>query len=177
MPSGLGCVTKPGAPLAAPAPLTPDHGLAEFQCGEGALDAWLRERALANLLNAASKTYVVCPAGSSRVVGYYALAMGQILNQDTTGPMRRNMPRHIPAVILGRLAIDQAWQGHGIGRALLADAVARAQRAAGEVSARLVVVHAISPAAEAFYQHHGFTRLPVEQPTYALDLTKLAALT
>jgi hypothetical protein len=44
------------------------------------------------------------------------------------------------------------------------------------VSARLVVVHAISPAAEAFYLHHGFTRLPVETPTLALDFVKLEKL-
>ena len=77
---------------------------------------------------------------------------------------------------LGRLAIDRAWQGKGLGRALLADVVRRSQRAGAEVSARLVIVHAISPAAEAFYLHHGFTRLPGEAPTLALDLLKLQKL-
>ena len=84
------------------------------------------------------------------------------------------MPRQIPAVILGRLAIDRDWQGRGLGAALLRDAVERSVRAAGEVAARLLVVHAISPAAETFYRHFGFTRLPVETPTLALDLAKLA---
>jgi hypothetical protein len=55
---------------------------------------------------------------------------------------------------------------------MLADIVRRALRASAEISARLVIVHAISPAAEAFYMHHGFTRLPVEAPTLALDLVK-----
>jgi GNAT superfamily N-acetyltransferase len=98
--------------------------------------------------------------------------MGQILGQEVTGSMRRNMPKHIPAVVLGRLAIDRAWQGKGLGRALLADVVRRALLASAEVSARLVIVHALSPAAEAFYLHHGFTRLPVETPALALDLVK-----
>jgi GNAT superfamily N-acetyltransferase len=102
--------------------------------------------------------------------------MGQILAHEASGSMRRNMPRQIPAVILGRLAIDRAWQGKGLGRALLADAVRRSLRASSEVSARLVIVHAISPAAEAFYLHHGFTRLPVETPALALDLVKLQKL-
>ena len=90
--------------------------------------------------------------------------------------MRRNMPKSIPAVLLGRLAVDRAWQGKGLARALLADVVRRSLRASHEVSARLVIVHAISPAAEAFYLHHGFTRLPVETPTLALDLVKLQKL-
>ena len=99
--------------------------------------------------------------------------MGQILAHEVTGSMRRNMPRQIPAVTLGRLAIDRRWQGQGLGRALLADVVRRALRASDEVIARLVIVHAISPAAEEFYLHHGFTRLPVETPTFALDLLKI----
>ena len=139
------------------------------------LDEWLRQRALANMAMVASRTYVVCPADSRRVIGFYALCMGQILNQEATGAMRRNMPRQVPAVILGRLAIDRNWQGKGLGAALLHDAVKRSLRAATEVSARLLVVHAISPAAETFYRHFGFTRLPVETPTLALDLVKLAA--
>lgn len=168
-------MAKTSSLYAAPAPLTAAHELSEFQSGEPVLDEWLRERALRNMETAASKTYVICPHGSRRVIGFYAICMGQILNQDATGAMRRNMPRHIPAVILGRLAIDKEWQGRGLGLALLNDAVLRAIRASGEVSARLLVVHAISHAAEAFYLHHGFTRLTVDVPTFALDLVKLQA--
>ena len=166
-------MAKPVPLYTEPVPLTAAHDIAEFQSGEPALDEWLRARALQNMDMAASKTYVICAQGTQRVVGFYAICMGQILNQDATGAMRRNMPRHIPAVILGRLAIDQNGQGKGLGQALLQDAVMRSERAANDVSARLLVVHAISPAAEAFYLHHGFTQLPVEASTFALDLVKL----
>ncbi len=166
-------MTEAVAGFDAPVALTARHDLEDFHCGEVVLDDWLRRRALANTAIAASRTYVLCPTGSDTVIGFYALCMGQILNQEATGAMRRNMPRQIPAVILGRLAIDRDWQGQGLGAALLRDAVERSLRAAAEVSARLLVVHAISPAAEAFYRHFGFTRLPVETPTLALDLVKL----
>jgi GNAT superfamily N-acetyltransferase len=122
------------------------------------------------------ETYVLCTARSTVVIGYYAVCMGHVLNRDAAGAMRRNMPMQIPAVVLGRLAVDKAWQGKGIGRLLLRDAVRRARYAADEVAARLVLVHAISPAAAAFYVAYGFTRLPVETPTYALDLVKLARI-
>jgi GNAT superfamily N-acetyltransferase len=159
--------------LGAPVLLSQTHDPSAFDSGETVLDEWLRKRAWANLQTAASRTYVVCPAGSNAIAAYYALSMGQILAQGALGSMRRNMPTQIPAVILGRLAIDRAWQGQGLGRAMLADAVRRSLRASAEVSARLVVVHAISPAAEAFYLHHGFARLPVATTTLALDLVKL----
>jgi len=159
-----------------PTLLTEAHDGSAFESGEPALDDWLRRRAWNNQQTAASRTYVVCPAGSSTIAGYFALSMGQILAHEITGSMRRNMPPSIPAVLLGRLAIARARQGRGLGRAMLADAIARAQRVSAEVSARLVIVHAISPAAEAFHLHHGFTRLPVETPTFALDLVKLRKL-
>jgi GNAT superfamily N-acetyltransferase len=110
------------------------------------------------------------------VVGYYALAMGSVLGQEVLGGMRRNMPRVIPAVVLGRLAVDQQHQGHGLGGFLLRDAVLRGIRAAGDVATRLMLVHALTPAAEAFYFKHGFTRLPGGAPTLALDLVKFAAV-
>ena len=94
-----------------PVLLTEAHDTASFDCGEPVLDDWLRNRAWDNLQVAASRTYVICPASSGRIVGYFALSMGQILAQDVKGSMRRNMPRQIPAVTLGRLAIDRAWQG------------------------------------------------------------------
>lgn len=162
--------------LGPPVLLTEAHDSSAFDSGETVLDDWLRHRAWDNLQVAASRTYVVCSKGSHRIAGYFALSMGQILAHETTGSMRRNMPKQIPAVMLGRLAIDRTWQGKGLGRALLADAVRRSLRASGEVSARLMIVHAISPAAEGFYLHHGFMRLPVETPTLALDLVKFQKL-
>ena len=100
--------------------------------------------------------------------------MGQVLALDVPGSMRRNMPNNIPAVILGRLAVDEKWQGKGIARSLLADAIKRSLRASSEIATRLVIVHAISPMDEMFYLHHGFVRLPVETPTLAFDLVKYA---
>lgn len=160
----------------APKLLTAQHDFENFSSGEDALDSWLSDRALDNMTTGASRTYVICPLNSFKVIGYYALCMGQILNQDVVGSMRRNMPRHIPAVMLGRLAIDQAWQRQGLGKALLYDAVQRSARASLEISARLLIVQALSPDAEAFYVHHGFIRLPLETPTYAFDLIKYAKL-
>lgn len=159
-----------------PAQLTAQHDTKNFRSGDESLDSWLRKRAMDNMKTAASRTYVICPLGSHEVIGYYAICMGHILHQEVIGSMRRNMPYQIPAVILGRLAIDEKWQGNGLGKALLQDAVKRSARAANEVSARLLIVHAISSKAEAFYTHHGFMRLPVETPTYALDLIKFIAL-
>ncbi|MDE8346364.1 MAG: GNAT family N-acetyltransferase [Acidocella sp.] len=136
------------------------------------LDDWFRHHALHNPKSGASRTYVVCPAGSRQIIGYYALSMGQILAHENVGSIRGNVPCAIPVVVLGRLAIDLTWQGRGLGRAMLANVVRRSRRAAVEVAARLVIVHAISPTAEAFYHHHGFTRLPLGAPILGINIMK-----
>ena len=160
----------------APLVITIHHQCSEFNSGEPALDDWLRTRALDNLAAGASRSYVTCRSGTLEIAAYYALAMASISSSEVPGSMRRNMPNMIPAVMLGRLAVDRACQGHGLGATMLKDAVLRAMRAAGEISARLVLVQALSPAAEAFYRHHGFTRLSGDLPTFALDLVRFAKL-
>ena len=102
--------------ISPPIVLKASQDLTQFQSGEAALDGWLRQRALSNLELGASRTYVICPAGSDVVIGFYSLSMGQVLALDVPGSMRRNMPNNIPAVILGRLAVDENWQGKGIAR-------------------------------------------------------------
>ncbi|MEQ1789328.1 MAG: GNAT family N-acetyltransferase [Rickettsiales bacterium] len=152
--------------------LTAKHDIDDFQSGEIILDDWLRKRALANNELAASKTYVSCFLGTRKVAGYYSLSMGHVLNQEVIGSMRRNMPKNIPVVVLGRLAIDQSCQGVGLGVSMLQDAVKRSIIASEQVSARLLIVHAISQNAEQFYLHHGFIKQPIDTPMLAFDLTR-----
>ena len=83
-------------------------------------------------------------AEGRRVVGYYSLAAGSVLHTEATGRVRRNMPDPVPAALLGRLAIDQAWQGRGLGSALLRDAVLRVVGAAEAIGVCALLVHAIS---------------------------------
>ena len=158
--------------LEAPTPLQPDHDLSSFTCGEPALDAWLRQRALRNERTGASRTYVL--ADSSRVVGYYALAAGSLAPAYAPGRIRRNMPDPVPVMVLGRLAVDRGWQGRGLGRALLRDAVLRTLQAAHVAGIRALVVHALHEQAAGFYTRAGFTASPFD-PLVLVVLLKDAA--
>jgi GNAT superfamily N-acetyltransferase len=140
--------------LTAPAPLAAEHELEPFSSGTPPLDTWLKQRARHNETSGASRTYVVCEG--QRVVGYYSLAAGSVLHAAATGRVRRNMPDPVPVALLGRLAIDQRWQGRGLGSALLRDAVLRVIGAAGTIGVRALLVHAISDEAKAFYERWGF---------------------
>ena len=92
-------------------------------------NTWLAKRALANGASGASRTYVVC-SGERLVVGYYALAAGSLAAVAAPSRVRRTMPDPLPLIVLGRLAVDSAWTGRGIGSGLLKDAVLRSMQAA-----------------------------------------------
>jgi len=154
--------------LSAPALLEESHDLDLFQSGNGSLDEWLRRRARSSQVSGASRTYVV--AVERRVVGYYCLASGALDLADAPGSVRRNMPDPIPMAVLGRLAIDREWQGKGLGAALLQDAVLRTSQAASIMGIRGLLVHAISDAAKAVYEHYGFQCSPSQPMTLVLSL-------
>ena len=77
----------------------------------------------------------------------------------------RRLPRYpsVPAARIGRLAVDTAYKGRGLGGALLANAAARVLSA--EIAVFALVVDAKDEQAAAFYRHHGFTDLQDERNT------------
>ena len=154
--------------VSAPEPLASDHELEAFESGVATLDEWLKRRARRNELEGASRTFVIC--AGKRVVGYYSLAAGSVLHVVATGKVRRNMPDPVPALLLGRLAVDQAWSGKGLGADLLSDAILRAIGAAESIGVRAILVHAISDTAKAFYEEHGFRSSPVEPMTLMVTI-------
>lgn len=157
--------------LCAPEPICEHHDLSVFSSGTGSLDDWLKRRARANQVSGASRTFVVCDG--ERVVGYYALASSSITTNDATGRLRRNMPEPIPVAVLARLAIDQEYQGRGLGRGLVRDAAKRLIAASETIGIRGLVVHAISDDAKAFYVALGFLSSPTHDMTLMIPLGDL----
>jgi GNAT superfamily N-acetyltransferase len=152
----------------APEAINRAHDLAPFDSGVPALDEWLRRRAIQNQETGASRTYVITSAG--RVVGYYALAAGAVAREDATPRARRNMPDTVPVMVIGRLAVDRRYQGHGFGRALMRDAVLRTLQAADIAGIRVILVHAMSDEARRFYESCGFRSSPVDPMTLMITL-------
>lgn len=159
--------------LIAPIPLTAEHEVSAFSCGQVSLDEWLKRRALPNQKSGASRTYVV--TDGERVVAYYALASGALASSAATGKLKRNMPDPIPMAILGRLAIDKGLQGQGLGRALFRDAALRVLAAAETIGIRGMIVHALSDEAAAFYRALGLEASPQEPRTMLITLAELEA--
>lgn len=157
--------------ISAPQPLADHHQLGEFNSGIASLDDWLKRRARSNQASGASRTFVVCDG--EKVIGYYALASGAVSTTSAPGRFRRNMPEPIPVAVLARLAIDQAHQGQGLGRALFQDSALRVLNAADAIGIRGMIVHAISDEARAFYIKLGFDPSPLDPMTLMVTLTDI----
>ncbi len=134
--------------LTPPAPLTAEHDIASFDCGEAVLNDWLRHRALRNE-GRFSRSYVVC-AGMA-VVGYYCISAGSVERAAVPGKLRRNAPDAIPVAVIGRLAVSLDHAGMGLGSDLLGDALRRIASAAHQLGISAVLVHAKDEAAKRFY--------------------------
>jgi GNAT superfamily N-acetyltransferase len=165
---------KGTAEIGPPERLVDHHDLAGFESGEPALDDWLRRRAERNEASGASRTYVV--AVGRKVVGYYTLAAGATAHAASPGRIRRNMPDPVPVIVLGRLAVDKAFHGQGVGTGLLRDAVLRIVQAAEIAGIRAILVHAISDDAKRFYEKYGFVASPIDPMTVMIGVPEALSI-
>ena len=151
------------------APLDAEHDRAAFRSDSEWLNRYLREQATQDIRRRVAACFVATADGR-RIAGYYTLASASLLLADLPPSTGKKLPRYptVPTVRMGRLAVDQAFKGQGLGGALLADALDRAARA--EIAAFALMVDAKDEAAAAFYRHHGFIALPDSVLTLFLPL-------
>jgi len=159
--------------LSPPEAISADHDLSGFDCGEPALDDWLRQRALKNE-SRFSRTWVVCEG--KRVVAYYCIAAGAVERTAAPGRLRRNAPDSIPISVIGRLAVTCSHAGRGLGADLLADALRRIAVAAASIGIGAVMVQAKDESARRFYLRCAeFIESPEESRTLFLPIETVVA--
>jgi len=156
-------------PLLIAALDTASHDRGQFTCGQPALDRYLREQVSQDIRRRVAACFVAV-AEQSRIAGYYTLAAASVPLNDLPASVRRQLPRYpaVPAVRMGRLAVDAEFKGQGLGGVLLVDALRRAARS--EIPAVAMIVDAKDEQAAAFYRHHGFMTLADSPLTLFLPL-------
>ncbi len=138
-------------------PLAGHHDRAAFACGEPALDAYLRRQAAQDVRRRVAQVFVATDASPEVILGYYSLSAAGFDKAELPPALAKRLPHYpVPAAILGRLAVDLAHQGRGLGEMLLLDAVRRVLRASQALAVHAIVVDAKSERAGAFYARYGF---------------------
>lgn len=153
-----------------PEPLRGKHAFDGFCCEEDALDNWLHRHSRHAEAAGSARTFVT--TDGERVIGYFALAIGQVEPDDATERLLKGQPakQPVPVLILARLAVDREHQEKGIGRSLLQNALLRCAAVAESVGVRAVVAHA-NEQATAFYDQFGFESSPTD-PLHRILLMK-----
>lgn len=159
--------------LLEPVPLSAEHDLSDFDCGESALNDWLKHRALKNE-SRFSRTYVVCEG--QRVVAYFCISAGAVERAAAPNKLKRNAPDSIPVSVIGRLAVSASYAGKGLGADLLADALRRIAIASQSIGIGAVLVHAKDAPAKAFYLACAeFVEYPADSRTLFLPIETVIA--
>ena len=151
-------------------PFAKKHYRSGFSCGQSSLDEFLQTRVNQYQRRNLGQTFVAVPqvddVNHHQVIGYYTLAASAVAFQNLPLVRSRRLPKHpVPVVLLGRLAVDRAHQGKGLGEGLLLDALQRTQAIATELGIYAVEVDAIDDSTAAFYTRYGFAPL-LDQPRH-----------
>ena len=145
------------------------HDRSSFTIGSEPLDRYFRKQVTQDIRRRVTSCFVAL-SRNGRIGGYYTLSSASVFLGDLPKRLLRKLPRYpsIPAVRMGRLAVDREFGGRGLGGALLADALTRVVRS--EIAAYALVVDAKDTTAAEFYRHHGFIETATEPLTLFLPL-------
>lgn len=156
-------------------PLDSEHGRPGFHCGVASLDDYIRKQARQDVKRRFSRVFVATTVEQpSSIVGYYTLSTLSIELNQLPQALARKLPRHpVPAALLGRLAVAQAAQGHGVGKMLLVDAIKRTLTVSDEIAIYAMVVDAIDERAQHFYEQFGFSLLSSRNQRLFLPLKSI----
>ena len=139
-------------------PLASHHDRDTFACGETSLDNYLKRQASKDVKRDLTACYVLTEEGASSIIGYYTLNAASVEITDLPPDVAKNSGRYplVPAILIGRLAVDQRYRGKGMGELLLFNALRRILRTG--IGAKVVVVAALHDQAAQFYERYQFRR-------------------
>lgn len=146
--------------------LTGHHDRQSFDCGRHELNDWLAKVARQHQDKGLSKTFVaVQEAAPAIILGFYALTLTEVDTQSLPQSRARKLPRIVPGVRLGRLAVDRRHQGKRLGEILLMDAMERVRAIREHAGMVGLFIDAIDTKAIGFYARFGavsFRDLPLK---------------
>jgi ribosomal protein S18 acetylase RimI-like enzyme len=143
--------------------LSEGHDRAGFHCGEEALDRYFKTQVTQDIRRRIANCFVAVEAAAGQIAGYYTLSAASISVVNLPPEVTKRLPRYptLPAVRIGRLAVDERFQKRALGMSLLLNAADRMMHS--PVAAFTLLVDAKNDQAAAFYRHHGFRPL-LNQP-------------
>jgi GNAT superfamily N-acetyltransferase len=158
-------------------PISKKHNREAFDCGEDALDEFLRRYARKSHELGGAKTFLAIDnSDNETILGFYSLSSASVDYARTPDILRRGLARHdVAGFRLARLAVDRRLQGQGLGGQLLLAAARRCLMAAEEVGGVVLVIDAKNERVAAWYAGYGAVPLLDAPLSLLLPLSTLRA--
>jgi len=134
---------------------------AHFQCGSEPLNDYIRRYASQDVRKHVARVFIATPEHDrQQLAGFFTLSAGSVSCSALPESLARKLPRYpIPVALIGRLAVDNQFQGKGLGAILLADACRKVSQASTVLAVAGIIVDAKDRKAASFYEHFGFVPL------------------
>ncbi len=148
----------------------------QFHSGLKPVDIWLATKAWQHQEKHLSVTKVLLDRDGA-IAGYHTLATGQVDFGDLPPAVTKRLPRRVlPVAVLAWLGIESKYQGQGLGRRLLAQALRDCHEAGKTFAFVAVILDCLDNAAKTFYQHWNFEELPGHPNRLFLSAKRLEAI-
>ena len=160
------------------------HDRADFDCGVGRLNNYLKLSARKQQKDDMTRVYVVVEEGNTRILGYHAINMG-MMNVDELKRRPRGAPDHgeIPVLFLGQVAVDKTAQGRGFGGILMHHVFEKACAVSDVAGCHAILLDVVSDGGEeafarrkAWYEGFGFASFPSNPARMFLALKQVRAV-
>lgn len=150
------------ADITPPRPLRAEDDRDRFDCGRESLNNWFRRHAWNNHTSGASRVNVMCDRATGQIAGYVTLSAAQIERASLPKARQRNQPDMVPVILLGQLAVDQAYQGQGHATSLMIYAMRTALKASNVIGCVAIITHPLDDEVRKIYARWGFENLPFD---------------
>jgi GNAT superfamily N-acetyltransferase len=158
-------------------PIAKSHDRGSFDCGDDAMNDFIRRYARQSHEQNAAKTFcAVDCAAPVRILGFYTITPSSVAHADLPAIVTKGLARHeVPGFRLARLATDVAVAGKGLGGQLIAAAALRCLRIAAEVGGMLLIIDAKSDRAARWYAVYGAQPLADKPLTLVIPLATFSS--
>jgi predicted GNAT family N-acyltransferase len=130
-----------------------------FDCGEPSLNIYLKQLARKSDEENISRPWILIDTKKNAYAGYISLSNTSIEKKPDVQNIHKTNVNPIPALLIGRLAVDLNYKGQGLGEKLPMFGFKKALEV-NEISAiQVIAVDALNTSAEKFYEQYGFKKI------------------
>ncbi|MGZ8238812.1 MAG: GNAT family N-acetyltransferase [Methylobacter sp.] len=150
------------------------HHREAFDCGVIALNLYLQQFANQDQKRGLTRVYVLTE--QQQIIGYYSICAHSVPTDQLPDNNKLGSYPDAPFLLLGRLAVDQRYQGQGYGDALIFHAFSITTEAAEKIGTLGMIVDAKDEKAAGFYEKFGFKPLVASKNRLVLPFSVMKNL-